>query len=1152
MFPSLNLFEVKFQGHHLVEAAAGTGKTYSITALYVRALIEKQLLPSQILVLTFTNDATAELQLRLRTRIKELIHVAEGGESSDQFVNTYIHELSPRQIEHLKSCLFYFDEAAISTIHGFCQKILSENHLDFKISSKFDVETNIYPLILEAVDIFWEQYFFKSNPNDEFEAWRLHHLNVTFKSPDHLLKSIYPIIEKSEVEIFPNELAMDKFEHIFEKVRTTYLSINQYFNSEKDAFHSFFYSDALNKSSYRNKDQMLSDFEEWMNQNHSCPITYDKLKFFGSVTLTNRTKQSHSAPNFTFANFVDDYIEWYEQLKGIELVFTCLAINKIRWNIQELKKKRGIVGYDDLVLRVKEGLTTSSVLCKKLAHKFPIAFIDEFQDTDHIQYSIFKSIYKAEEDTCLIMIGDPKQAIYRFRGADIYTYLAVRKTIPSNNRYSLINNYRTSKNLLDGINAFFNGKSNPFMAEELEFTSAKFPDANTSPIVCKKSNEEAPLKLIEFKSSDLSIEYIKNEIANSVASECIKLLHSDLHINDKPLQEGDITILVDTHSNAQLVQHTLWKYGLRSIIRNKSSVFNSELANQLYLLLYAISYPKVNGYIKASLLTSFFNVDAVQLLELTDDDKQWEKFQSSFTDLNVQWFNEGLNSVFRALEYEFNILEALSKNNNPERLITDYKHLKELLLNAERNHNLSKFGILRHFSSKKEKKKNEASEDEIIRLESDEQLIQIVTHHTSKGLEYSIVFCPFLWNLTHKKQSIVTTSSGLSQSVYLDVKSNEYQEYQALNENDIKAEKIRLVYVALTRAKAMCYIYYNNAEQLGGKGFNAIHYLMDQNEELESLLSNSFIIEAKIIEVDDSNYDSSETGGRYPLRSEIKTKDFERFDLNDYNRWFSFSSLTHQNNENYNSEDWGFDFDEDSRQNNEYASIILDNFSLPKGKNTGNLLHNIFEHIDFTDEHSIQKVLEEQFQQLAYDEQWKRSVHKIILNSINHALTEQVSLSKIKHDDRLVEMEFNFPLNNLNPTKLATILNTNLTVNKESLTGFMKGFIDLIFRLDGKYYILDYKSNHLGDTFESYSNEKLSKEMFLSRYTIQYHIYLIAFLRYIRLKQPNFDYEQNFGGIIYLFVRGVNPKIPGSGVFFHKPKLHLVQQLDELMGDLNH
>lgn len=1148
MFPSLNLQEVKFQGHHLVEAAAGTGKTYSITALYVRALIEKQLLPSQILVLTFTNDATAELQLRIRNRIKELIHVAEAGESSDEFVNAYTSGLSQSQIKHLKMCLFFFDEAAISTIHGFCQKILSENHLDFKISSKFNVKTNIHPLILEEVDLFWEHYFFKSKPNNDFEAWCLHHLNVTFKSPDHLLKSIHPIIVKSEVEIIPNEYSMDKFEKIFDKARITYLSIRQYFNSEKDAFHTFFYSNALNKSSYRNKDQILSDFEEWVNQNHACPITYEKLKFLGSFTLTKYTKKKYSAPNFTFANLVDDYNEWYNQLKGIELAFKCLAINKIRWNIQELKKKRGIVGYDDLVLRVKEALTTSTVLCKKLANKFPIAFIDEFQDTDHIQYSIFKSIYKAEDDTCLIMIGDPKQAIYRFRGADIYTYLAVRKSIPSKNRYSLLYNYRTSKNLLNGINAFFNGTSNPFITEELQFTPAKFPDANTDHVVCKKSNEEAPLKLIEFKSSDRSIEHIKNEIAKSVAFECLKLLHSELHINDKPLQESDIKILVDTHKNAQLIQSTLSAQGLRSIIQTKSTVYSSELANQLYKLLYALCYPKVNGYINASLMTNFFNVDAVQLLEQMDDHKQWDKRQSSFINLNIQWTNEGLNSVFRVLEYEFNILEELSKSNHPERLITDYKHLKELLLNAERKHNLSKFGVLRHFSLKKQKKGDEPLDEEIIRLESEEQLIQIVTHHASKGLEYSITFCPFLWNLTHKKQSIVTKSSGLSQSVYLDVKSKEYLEYEIINEDDIKAEKIRLVYVALTRAKSMCYIYHNKGEQLGGNGFNAIQYLMDQNDELESLSSNSSIIEVKDIVVNDPNYAPIKNKERTPIRNEIKTKDFERKDLNDFNRWYSFSSLTHKKNENYNSDTWGFDFDEDSREKNAHLLANVDNFSLPKGKNTGNLLHNIFEHIDFTNEHSIQEALKEQFKQLAYDEKWKPSVHKIILHSINHTLIEQISLSRIKNADRLDEMEFNFPLCNLNTTKLGEILNTTLTESKDRLTGFMKGFIDLIFRLDGKYYILDYKSNHLGDTFESYSNEKLSKEMTYSRYHIQYHIYLIAFLRYIRLKHPDFDYEKNFGGVIYLFVRGVNPKIPSSGVFFHKPKLHVLQQLDELMG----
>ena len=1144
MILPLNVFELKFSGHHVVEAAAGTGKTYSITSLYVRALVEKRLLPSQILVLTFTNDATSELKLRLRKRILDIVHYSENEDNADDFVVQYSSTLTEQQKNHLSKCLTYFDEAAIYTIHGFCQRILSEHHLEFNVSSNFNLKTDIYPIIEDASDLFWEHFFFQSKPKTRFQKWVLNKLNVQFQNPDKLIELIKPLVLNSSIEIEQNLHSFDDYKHYFKDAHILYSEIKAIYLNERIDFLEFFYSNALNKKIYKHKEELLSKFEEWLNQKELQLLDYKNLYLFGEDMLNKYLNKSYEIPSFKLFSIVQKYLSNLDILSEIDFVFKSQAVYAIRKNLVDLKNSRGILDYQDLLILIKEGIQRSKTLSEKLARRFPIAFIDEFQDTDNIQYSIFKSIYSNYDKSCLVMIGDPKQAIYQFRGADIHSYLSAKNYVTDTNVYSLSHNYRSSKSLIKGINSIFNGAENAFLFNDVTFTPAFFPDQRTDITVLSKTSNVSPLTFIRFNEQKKPISEVRTELAHSVAFESIKLLHSDIEINQKPILPKDITVLVDTHNNGQLVQDILYQYGLKSVIHGNESVFNTIESDQLFIILYAFAHPHSQGYIKSALISNFFGHDATFLLELAENEELRNKYHSLFLEMNKQWAKKGLKAIFRFLEYDFDIFKHIASTPNYERSITNYKHLRELLLKAESKEVFSIFGLIRYFRNKRDTVSKNPSEDEVLRLESDQDLIQIVTHHASKGLEYNIVFCPFLWNFRIKTPKTPILSDGITQTGFLNSKSNEFGNALTKNIIDEKAEKIRIAYVALTRAKAMCFVYINEIiTKKQNTVFSAIGHLTSNNEELNILIQHNEVVETKEIEIDHLLNYTSDNDELKKITHQV----FNRENLDEFDRFYSFSSLTQYHTQGGIVEDLVYDFDIDYIEKKNEDIDIFNKFSLPKGKTTGILLHNIFEKINFSDPSTFEPVIKQQMEILAFESVWESTIKHIINNTVNHQLIHNLSLSKIHNIDRIVEMEFNFPINKLDANKLFNVLGLENKQPSSNYKGFMKGFIDLIFRWKGKYYILDYKSNHLGNSESSYLMDELSREMNHSNYILQYHIYLIAFLRFIRTKNPLFDYENEFGGIIYLFLRGIHPIKPTSGVYFDKPKVALLNYLDELM-----
>ncbi len=1140
MAKPLNIFDLDFKGHHLIEAGAGTGKTYSITSLYVRALVERWVMPRELLVLTFTNDATAELKQRIRDRIRDVIEAAEGATSEDKFVEEFVKKLNPKQVEHLKKAYLAFDEAAISTIHGFCQRILAEYHIEFKVPANFGLVPSEFELILDAIHQFWVDFFFSNASNDDYERWLSEYLNIEFQSPDYLLKKVHPLIKNSDIILEPNIIDFKWFRGVYTTCNEIHQKIKDQFGIDKQALLEILHSEGLSKTYYKNPGQKFEAFQNWAEQNVDCPKPIENLKHYGRFIIEKGTKKNEFTPELDIFQLVDAYLTQFQKFEALKPQVLAFSVYEVRKRLAEIKARKGGLGYDDLLVKVRDGLNESEILASKLAARYPIMLIDEFQDTDHKQYAIFDTIASKSASNCLIMIGDPKQAIYKFRGADLNTYLQAKRDVPEENKYTLLFNYRSSKELIKAINVFFEG-DNAFQINGLNYENAEFPEGRSNNPIKKDGKKVSPLKTIDVEFGTKSIGAVRSLIAQSVAAEIIELLNENYTIGEKSIQHGDIAVLVDSHKNAELMQSTLWKNRIRSVINSKSSVFSSKESDELFRILSAISHPGNIGYLKSALATNLLGVDKKELIEIDSLENQLLTYQSQFSHLHEVWQSEGLLQVFRNIESIFNLFISASKKDNIERVITNYKHLKELLIRAETDGLTSTFGLLRFFRSKREQDFNQTQDDEVIRLESDDDLIQIVTHHASKGLEYKVVFCPFLWKSTIDRPKIPILSNGAKQTAYLDASSSFFEQAISDHLTEERAEKIRVTYVALTRAKSRCYVYDAHYKTKSSE-FNALESLRSNSKSLSKLLDERAEI-LKILDVQD-NSSSSNT-----FHKEVIVPSFKKMSRSDYSnfkRTVSFSSLAISGSTKAD-EDAKAAFDEWNLDLIESETDEKNEFTLPKGKDTGNLLHHIFEHIDFTTNSEIDEIIDQSFDQFNFDKQWIPTVRKMVLDTISQSLAEGVSLNRISNDQRLVEIEFMFPLKNADTTRIFSLIGHSESKLQPSIDGFMKGFIDLTFWYNGRYYILDYKSNYLGSSKENYSIESLNEEMKHSMYNLQYHIYTIALVRYLTLKNPGFNYKTDFGGVFYVFLRGLQ-KGSKSGIYFDKPKQTIIEQLNEAMG----
>lgn len=1168
----LELLEAPLEGISLVEAGAGTGKTYNIVGLYIRVLLEKKLMPRNILVLTYTEAATSELKTRLRRKLSETIKVLKGGDSEDPFLNELIVKYGSADVDFLEQALYSFDESSVSTIHGFCQKILKEESIRFNLPHDFEILADDFDLFQQQTDRFWRE--FVSHSESTFEKAVINLIYEKGYTPDRLSGIVREVIAKPFTKIVPTTQNLSFYGERFTSLELSFLALKKAFSEEKERIVQVLEGDEVNKKKYRNAKALVEGFNSWLNRGRTPINPYEKLLLFGSFIHTEGQglKSGKRIDPLTISPLIDAHLELYKSFEDLEQAWINESVRKISEYLSEEKQKRNVLTYQDLLEHTYHGLTTDSSLSEILLDKYPVALIDEFQDTDPVQYSIFSSIYNSTntKDSVLFMIGDPKQAIYSFRGADVHTYIKARDEAQKSQRYLLKENYRSSSLLIQSVNDLFTTHSNPFFSERIEFNDAIIPNHSKPDhaILSKNNHPVIPLQFIELDWEGLSAPEIKKNISRAVANEIIELLEGDYNIDGKRLSSEGIAILVRTHEQALFIQDQLSIKGLKSIIKSKENVFYSQESEDLYLFLSALRNPSFEAGLRSALATELLGFKSEELHRLLEENEKWDELYNRFIELSKTWSEKGINNLIQQADSLFELFLNYGRLANAERKLTNLFHLVELLSSVEQRNKYLPDQLLHYFKKQRESSSG-YSDEEILRLESDDELIQILTMHSSKGLEFPVVFCPYLWEGVDTQRKPVFSFHD-DEKNYIDIGTSEdVQKKNRLSYlKESLAERVRLSYVSLTRAKSACFVITGNGNNSELSPLNA---LFEGSEVLRKRLEDKVVLSPANYRTKHINEATNLTNimrqnssNTYSFRSSYANKEvesieleeapsalnvleFQRKQINNHFRISSFSSLTHGNKEHTISEKTGAEYDKETPDLDSDSEVVNKSpFTLPKGPKIGTLLHEIFEEVIQGEKALNNDLITKHLKKHQIDEEWNQVIFDIINGTLSYPLIDGTSLSDIPERDTLIEMEFHFPHDKLNTGNILTLIRESHS-SKElpgSVYGYMKGFIDLIFKYDGRYYILDYKSNYLGNSLEHYSQEALRHEIEDANYDLQYHIYCVALHRMLKNTLSNYDYDKHFGGVFYLFLRGIDQEKPGSGIFFDKPKASIISSLD--------
>lgn len=1145
----MNIFDplkVDIQGINLIEAGAGTGKTFNIASVYVRCIVEKGMHPRQILVLTFTRAATSELKRRLYSKVRNLIRALRFEESTgDAFLDEYKNQITDREraLAHLTKAIDAFDEAAIHTIHGFCQRVLEENGFRFGEATEFDVIETNDSYLSRILSDEWRKLGEEATSNSAAN-FLLQYLMNEGLYPSRLKTILQELISKPYSTVLPEAVGVGEFDDRIAELLGLRDLLRGQWNQGKEALLACYYEDGLKRNVYRTGfPGQVSSMEEWVKSD-ALFTSWKYVHLFRKSKIEASVKKDVIPPEESFCNLLDSYYEKLEEIEALKYAYIHQLNSHIRNSLAEQYERDAIIDYNELLIKVRRAVRDKNIQAL-LASKYPIALLDEFQDTDPIQYDIFSSIYGKQPNTALFMIGDPKQSIYGFRGADIFTYLKAREDAPDEKKFSLLTNHRSVPGLIDAANHFFGYRPNSFVIEQIEFNDALAG--------IETDNEDEACVFIPFQIEGKGG---KAEVEEMSASITARQIAWQLY-GSKEIKARDLAVLVRENRQALLVQDYLKQEGVKSIIKAKTSVFETREAAELILILTAILNNSYEPAVKAALTTRMIGFSASQILDVNAFTPEFSFFKT----LQHSWEEYGIQSVVSTLVKRFGILSSLASYEDGERLITNFIHISELLQQEEQSGHLEPFALLNWLQSVCDDIKKK---EEPLRLESDDDLVQITTIHNSKGLEYDSVFLPFMWQgirSLRKGASIQFHNHNLETLIAIDG-GNEEQRRAHLKEEI--AENIRLTYVALTRARKKCFINWNSAHAY----LSPLHVLLlDKNEldhEIDHFVSTgksssevNAINDRVVAFITDSNgsITKSDTDFSTVSRSEVKasvtskpfTKSINRTDLYEFERITSYSALTSEQH----AESIELAKDEQEVTNSLVAALdaqLKDIFHFPKGKDAGNCLHTIFEEISFTNSLNLDEVIAEQLSAYGFQENWHSVLKKQVQVVLETGLLPDTSLrlADIKDGDCIKEMSFYLEAKQASAAKINDLVGiSSHTASEESITGYLKGFIDLVIRNGGKYYILDYKSNYLGDQLEDYTPDKLEVAMSKANYHLQYHLYTVALHRYLSRRMPDYSYDQHFGGVFYLFVRGMDLGNTRTGIFFDNPDFETISKLDD-------
>jgi exodeoxyribonuclease V beta subunit len=1198
-------------GSRLIEASAGTGKTFTIAALYLRLVLghggerafAEPLLPPCILVVTFTDAATRELRARIHDRLLDAARRfrGEGAGGPDPVLQRLLDDYPEpadraRCARQLEVAAEWMDEAAVSTIHSWCYRMLREHAFDSGSLFEQQLETDLSELREEAVRDYWRHMVY---PQQGARLTLL--LTILGPDPGALDGKMRGLLATETPRAAPVAELNALLDRRLAGLETVKAPWRDDFDAVAASFREAF--PALNGGQYRNVDGLLEDMREWARD--PCRVMPGDPKKalavrFSRGGMGERLKKGQVLPadlHLAFAR-LDGYADAVDDTPAAVL---CHAAAWVRDRFEREQRRRAQLGFDDLLTGLDDALAGpgGARLADTIRRQFPVAMIDEFQDTDPVQYRIFERIYRVPEnrpEQGVFLIGDPKQSIYSFRGADIHSYLRARRAT-AGRHYTLTRNFRASHAMVAACNRVFQHAEGhadgAFLfrsAEGLNPVPFQPVEAQGQPQVLRVDGRELPALILAHLDDAGSIAtagYLE-QMAARAASVMVSLLEAGRTgaagfaggAGSRDLRAADLAVLVRDRHEARAIRAALRRRGVRSVyMSDRESVFGTPEAVDVLRWLRACAEPESDRLLRAALATATLDLGLDALDRLNSDEAHWEERVLQFREYRRIWRDQSVLPMLHRLLHEFALPGALFHRDDGERVLTNLLHLSELLQTAAAELD-GEQALIRHLAGQVQEP-GAAGDEQILRLESDEGLVQVVTIHKAKGLQYPLVFLPFICSFrpVDGKRPPVTwhDADGRLQTRWTPEPGD-------LDRADRErlAEDLRLLYVAVTRARHHCWLGIAPVRRGSGRDnqlhLSAVGYLLAGGEPipdgglrdaLQAMAGGEPGIqviaapEATGAAVAPQAGQARGVVARQPLRAAR-----EHWWIASYSA-LRTGGLSEQGApaitdaadtalEDRFAEAADEPFPEDIA-NAGAATGGLHRF--PRGPGPGTFLHGLLEWaaregFDAVagDPGLLRDTVARRCRRRGWDH-WVEPLSEWLGRLLTDPLQLPGSGTPLRLRDLATyqpELEFWFETRWVDAQRLDRAV-CALTLGAaprpevlpQLLNGMLKGFIDLVFAVDGRYYTLDYKSNWLGPLAADYAPARMRERVLESRYDLQYVLYSLALHRLLQARLPGYDYDRHVGGTVTWFLRGLDA--PSRGLHLERPPRELIEGLDAMV-----
>lgn len=1178
MTDGLDASRLPLSGVQLIEASAGTGKTFTLANVYLRLLIDGRDHPpstvEQILVVTFTNAATEELRARIRDRVSAALAALAGTATPDASLCAILdpHRDAPETVARLTLAYRSIDQAAIFTIHGFCERVLREHA--FESGQDFDAELQAddAALLRAATEAWWRQVVTPMS-RDEIDR-----LPEGLRDPSALQSRLRPVIGDPAGALVPD--ATDSDATLWSDAERAWRRFAAAWSAEHPAWLDAL-SDAAGARQIKQgkRDYCAANLARYAAEAAAVAAAEDLpsqlpggLEALGTAAVNAAANKNKTAPTSALGDLVDAVVELHRRWRfhaSVSLQHRAHAA--IDLDLAARKRAARVRTFSDLLVHVHSALHQSGgdALVARLRAQYPFALIDEFQDTDRIQYGVFERVYRGIDVGALYLIGDPKQAIYRFRGADIDVYLRARAQTDAQHRLDV--NWRSSARLVNALNAVYAASPAPFGAADIVYHPVAAAGAADARALRVAGEGVAPLQfdVLETAGEKLPrIDASREALAEACARRVQWLLRADsATLGERPVTPADIAVLVRTHAEGVLVARALKACGVDSAMQSRDSVGHSAEALDIIALMRALVEPVQTGSVSRVLVSPLASYGADELIEARDDAGRWQAIEARVDQCRAVLAQAGPLAAVLRFAALFETTKRLKRAagvrvRGAERVLGNYLHLAELL-QAAWDADPDPRALVRAAVAWRD---DEGDGDSLqLRLESDEALVQIVTLHKSKGLQYPIVLLPFVSvgraSPPGRTDTVAYTEAGAPRVDLGSPAIGERRRAVAAAEAD---EAMRVLYVGLTRAEHGCWVPMTPNKHIQDAALCRLLGLSLSAKEAPALAHDQMVacLDALQATCPDILRSSPPTADRIgpPSSDRSGTAGAARRSsraLAPSWRVGSYSALARGATVAAERPDHDA---VDATADPAPPSAFDNPFAFPRGAAAGTLVHAVFEHIEFDrcDGPDLDATVLQHLRAHAVDTRWAPALTRLVSDTVACRLPGSgAALSDIGRHDRLDELGFHFPVERLQADDLVAVLRdigvlgTEDTLQFDTLDGYMTGFIDLVFRHDGRWYIADYKSNHLGHRVEDYGEAALAAAMRHHRYDLQYLIYAVALIRYLRKRLGDVDIERDFGGVYYLFVRGMRPTTDGTtptGVFHACPDAADLERVDRVLS----